>query len=151
MYPKLNDETYLFLKGTWQWGGFSGVLQKLVPHRSLTLPFEPFQFRLQIRGDIRNWKTTRRVGKLAGNSTSRRVVDSPTRWVGESPWWVGESLFKFFKFIIDFPNFKRLNQPFNMLNPPLKDQFGKKEARDVMYYYGNTLNIQANKLVESSR
>ncbi len=31
-----------------------GILQKLVPHRSLTLPFELFRFWLRIRGDIRN-------------------------------------------------------------------------------------------------
>jgi hypothetical protein len=44
----------------------------LVPHRSLTLPFEPFRFWLRIRGDIRKRKTTPRLG------------DSPTRRVGES-------------------------------------------------------------------
>jgi hypothetical protein len=53
---------------------FLGFLQKLVSHRSLTLPFEPFGFWLRIRWDIRNRKTTRR----------RRVGDSPTRRVRES-------------------------------------------------------------------
>ncbi len=33
---------------------FLGFLQKLDPHRSLTLPFEPFRFWLRIRGDFRN-------------------------------------------------------------------------------------------------
>jgi hypothetical protein len=37
--------------------------------------------------------------------------DSPTRRVGESPWW-GYS--KYFKFIIDFPVFKRVNQAFKI-------------------------------------
>jgi hypothetical protein len=32
---------------------FCGFVQKLVPHESLTLPFEPFRFWLRMRGDIR--------------------------------------------------------------------------------------------------
>jgi hypothetical protein len=46
------------LKGKGNETDFLGFLQKLVPHRSLTLPFEPFQFWLQIRGDIHNRKMT---------------------------------------------------------------------------------------------
>jgi hypothetical protein len=46
------------LKGHGNEADFLGVLQKLVPHRSLALPFEPFRFWLRIRGDIRNRKTT---------------------------------------------------------------------------------------------
>jgi hypothetical protein len=42
---------------------FLGFLQKLVPNRSLTLPFEPFRFWLRISGDIRNRKTTLRLGE----------------------------------------------------------------------------------------
>ena len=54
----------ILLKGIWQRGGFSEVfLQKSVRHRFLTLKFEPFRFGLRIRGDIRNRKTTRRVGE----------------------------------------------------------------------------------------
>ncbi len=78
---------------------FLGFLQKMVPHRSLTLLFELFRFWLRIRGDIRNQETTPRFfafGCLKENSSSLRVGDSPTRLVGESPWWVGESLFEFF-------------------------------------------------------
>jgi hypothetical protein len=45
---------------------------------------------------------------LKENSASQRVSDSPTRQVGESLWWVGESLLKFFKI---YHHFKRLNQP----------------------------------------
>jgi hypothetical protein len=50
-------------------------LQKLVPHRSLTLPFEPFQFWLRIYR-----KTTPRLG----NWGSQRLSNSPSRRVGES-------------------------------------------------------------------
>jgi hypothetical protein len=53
----------MFIKGTWNEADFLGFLQKLVLHRSLTLPFEPFQFWLQIRGDIRNQKMTSRLGE----------------------------------------------------------------------------------------
>ncbi len=59
--------TYLFLKGHVNEADFLGFFLKLVPHRSLTLPFKLFRFWLQIRGDIRNRKTTPRLG------------DSPTR------------------------------------------------------------------------
>ena len=51
------------LKGHGNEADFLGFLQKLGPHRSLTLPFEPFRFWLRIRGDIRNRKTTPRLGK----------------------------------------------------------------------------------------
>jgi hypothetical protein len=50
-----------FLKGNGNEADFLGFLQKLGPHRSLTLPFEPFRFWLRIRGDIRNRKTTPRL------------------------------------------------------------------------------------------
>ena len=43
----------MHLKGHGNEADFLGFLQKLVPHRSLTLPFEPFRLRLRIRGDIR--------------------------------------------------------------------------------------------------
>jgi hypothetical protein len=46
------------LKGHGNEADFLGVLQELGPHRSLTLPFEPFRFWLRIPGDIRNRKTT---------------------------------------------------------------------------------------------
>jgi hypothetical protein len=42
---------------------FLGFLHKPVRHRSFTLCFEPFRFWLQIRRDIRNQKTTHRVGE----------------------------------------------------------------------------------------
>jgi len=54
---------YLILKGRGYEADNLVFLQKLVPHRSLTLPFEPFRFWLRIRGDIRNRKTTIRLGE----------------------------------------------------------------------------------------
>jgi hypothetical protein len=48
----------MLLKGHSNEADFLGFLQKLGPHRSLTVPFEPFRFWLQILGDIRNRKTT---------------------------------------------------------------------------------------------
>jgi hypothetical protein len=54
---------------------FLGVLQKLVPHRSLTLPFELFRFWLRIRGDINNRKTTPRLSE----STTPRLAQSESR------------------------------------------------------------------------
>ncbi len=77
-------------------------MQKLVPHRSLTLPFEPFRFCLRIRGDIRNRKTTPRLGESAtlrlGESGSRRLSDWESRGVDNSPTRrVGESAFECLK------------------------------------------------------
>ncbi len=50
---------------------FPGFLHYLVPHRSLTLPFEPFRFWLRIRGDIRNRKPTPRL--------AFQKIEKPTR------------------------------------------------------------------------
>jgi hypothetical protein len=173
----------LRLKGHGNEADFLGFLQKLGPHRSLTVPFEPFRFWLRIRGDIRNRKTTPRLGESGSrwlsNSACRGVDDSPTRRVGESAFEclkeklgesesrrlpdsanrgaansptrrVGESstprrhgesgsrYSNFLKFSIDFPDFKRLNQPFkrsiwqkrsqecNVLTPLIYLKVGKK-------------------------
>ncbi len=67
------------LKGHGNEADFLGFLQKLVPHRSLTLPFEPFQFWPRIRGDIHNQESTPPLGE----SASRRLGE-PSRRVGES-------------------------------------------------------------------
>jgi hypothetical protein len=76
------------LKGHGNEADFLGFLQKLGPHRSLTLPFQPFRYWLRIRGDIRNRKTTPRLGKSGSwrlsDSASWGVADSPARRVGES-------------------------------------------------------------------
>ncbi len=64
----------LKLKGHGNDADFLGFLQIMVSQRSLTLPFEPFRFWLQIRGDISNRKTTPRLSE----SPSRRVSDSPS-------------------------------------------------------------------------
>ncbi len=62
------------LKGHGNEAEFLGFLQKLVPHRSLTLPFEPFQFWLRIRHwFIKSLKKLVSIGNL---------VDSPTRRSG---------------------------------------------------------------------
>jgi hypothetical protein len=72
-------------KGTWNEADFLVFLQKLVPHESLTLPFEPFRIWLRIHGDIRNRNTTPRLGELTtlrlGESVSRRLSDSANRAV----------------------------------------------------------------------
>ncbi len=76
------------LKGHGNEADFLGFLQELVPHRTLTLPFEPFRFWLRIHGNIRNRKMTPRLGESGSgrlsDSVSRGVGDSPTRQVGES-------------------------------------------------------------------
>ncbi len=59
-----------FLKGTWQRGGFSGVLHKSVRHWSLTLHFKLIRFWLRIRGDIRNRKTTPRLTESGSRQDS---------------------------------------------------------------------------------
>ncbi len=58
-----NRKTHL--KGHGNEADFLGFLQKLGPHRSLTLPSEPFRFWLRIHGDIPNRKTTPRLGGSA--------------------------------------------------------------------------------------
>jgi hypothetical protein len=77
---------------------FASLHFEIVP-RSVTLHFEPFRFWLQIRGDIRNRKTSRGVGdtpiwqveesptlSLAEFSFQHSKADSltPSRRVGES-------------------------------------------------------------------
>jgi hypothetical protein len=67
------------LKGHGNEADFLGFLQKSVPHKSLTLPFGPFQIWLRIWGDIRNRKTTSlRLAELG----SRQLPDSASRRVG---------------------------------------------------------------------
>ncbi len=90
----------LGLKGTWQWGGFSRFLQKLVPYESLKLTFEPFRFWLRIRRDIHSKNDSPLSPKrgVAESPQSRRLPTSPI-W-GVSYWiflkktlhlWYGES------------------------------------------------------------
>ncbi len=125
-----SDESFIF-KGHDNEADFVGFLQKLIPHRSLTLPFELFWFWLRIRRDIHDRKKSPRLGESAtlrlGESGSRRVgfwmfyrkfgervgeSSTPTPQDRESPWWVGESLFEFFKIYHRFSYFIWLNQPF---------------------------------------
>ncbi len=145
------------LKGHGNEADFLGFLQKLGPHRSLDYLLSRSAFGFEFAEifviekqlpDLANPRIgdspTRRVGESAfeclkenlGESECRRlnvsanrgVANSPTQRVGESPWWVGESLFK--KFSIDFPDFKRLNQPF-------KRSIWQKRSQgcDVYYYH----------------
>ncbi len=76
--------TMVRLKGHGNEADFLGFLQKLGPHRSLTLPFEPFRIWLRIRGDIRYRKTTPQLGE----SANRRLSDLASQGVADS---VGES------------------------------------------------------------
>ncbi len=71
---------FTFAEGHGNEADFLGFLQKLVPHRSLTLPFQSFHFWLRICGDIQNRKTT-------PDSASWRLSDSASRGVSDSPTW----------------------------------------------------------------
>jgi hypothetical protein len=96
LYSSQSSSESPALKGHGNESDFLGFLQILGPHRSLTLPFEPLRFWLRICGDVRNRKTTPRLGesvtlrlsesgsRLLSDSASRGVTDSPPRQVGES-------------------------------------------------------------------
>ncbi len=71
------------LKGHGNEADFLGFLQKLVPHESLALPFEPFRFLFRIRGDIHIQKTTPAITGMG----SRRLRVSPIRRVNDSADW----------------------------------------------------------------
>jgi hypothetical protein len=57
---------------------YLGFLHKQVRHRSFTLHFQPFQFWLRIRGDIRNRKTTPRLAESGSRSKRYSVRDAAT-------------------------------------------------------------------------
>ncbi len=65
------------LKGHGNEADFLGFLQKLVPHESLTLPFEPFTFLLRI-AEIFVFEKGLPASLIHG------VADSPHHWYGES-------------------------------------------------------------------
>ncbi len=65
------------LKGHGNEADFLGFLKKLVSHRSLTLPFEPFRFWLQFAEIFI-------IEKRLPDSASLGVGNSPTNPVGES-------------------------------------------------------------------
>ncbi len=94
------SKTACLLKGHGNEAEFLGILQKLVPHESLTLPFRPFRFWLRIRGDIHIRKTTPSYLRC-GESRTLRIVDtgslrlpvSLSRGVNDSPHhWYAESV-----------------------------------------------------------
>jgi hypothetical protein len=77
--PEFRLETWiLYLKGHGNEADFLGFLQKLVPQESLALPFKPFRFLLQIRGDIHIRKTTPRYHRY-GESPTPRITDMESR------------------------------------------------------------------------
>ncbi len=93
------------LKGHGNEANFPRFLHRSVWHRSLTLHFKPFQFWLQILGDIRNWKTNlwlsesgnHRLSNSASlgvpilwfhESGSRRFSDSASQGIADSPIWL---------------------------------------------------------------
>jgi hypothetical protein len=69
---------FVSFKGHGNETDFLGFLQKLVPHESLTLPFEPFRFWLRIHGDIRIRKTTPRCHRY-GESPTPHISDTGSR------------------------------------------------------------------------
>ncbi len=113
----------LLLKGTCQWGGFSGVFAEIGSSGSRWLSDSPS------RG-VAFWMFKRKSGESESlpDSANRGVASSPTQRVGElSTPRLGESgsrhgesgsrYSNFLKFSIDFPDFKRLNQPI-LVNSP---------------------------------
>ncbi len=109
-------------------------MQKLVPLRSLILPFEPFRFWLRIGGDIRKRKTTPRLGKSGSrwlsDSASRGVVDSSTRRFRESAFECLKEtrrLSRCSNLLKFFSTFKWLNQPFKGCN--VLSSIGRQSCR----------------------
>jgi hypothetical protein len=121
----------LLKKGVYLWTyifkliyyGFSGVFAEIGSSYVDPLHYlsSRSDFWLQFRGDIHHRKTIPWLGEpgshwlwlgfwmMKRKLPSRRVSDSPTRRAGDLLWWVGESLFKFFKI---YHHFKWLIQPF---------------------------------------
>ncbi len=98
LYRRIFD-IFVLLKGHGNETDFLGFLQKLVPHVSLTLPFQPFRFWLRIRGGIHIRKMTPRYHRYGESGTPRisdtgshhlpaslirGVADSPHHWYEES-------------------------------------------------------------------
>ncbi len=79
--PILSSEQ---LKGHGNEKDFLKFLEKLVPHESLTLPFEPFRFWLRICGDIHIRKTTPCYHQY-GESLTPRIIDTRSRRLPASP------------------------------------------------------------------
>ncbi len=102
-----------FLKGHGNEADFLGVLQQLVSHRSLTLPFKPFRFWRWIRGDIRHRKTA----PWLGESGSRWLSDSASRRVG------------FWMFKENSPSWGVANSPIRRLGESSPPRLGKSESR----------------------
>jgi hypothetical protein len=63
------------------------------------------------------------------SSVSRRIANSPTRRVGESLWWVGESLFKIFLIYHRFTELQTAKPALYRTN------LAKHNPRDVIFYH----------------
>ncbi len=104
-------------KGTWQWGGFSGVFAEIGSPEIPYTTFRAVPLLASNCGDIRNKKTTCQVGvgfwmfkRKLGETESQGLSESLTPQLGEwesprlpdltsrgVPMWFGEALFEFFK------------------------------------------------------
>ncbi len=71
---------------------FLGFLQKLVPHESLTLPFDPFRFWPRIRGDIHIRKTTPHYHRYTESATPR-ITGTESRLLN---FWKENSLYRWY-------------------------------------------------------
>jgi hypothetical protein len=72
IYDQLSEDPSLTLKGHGNEADFLGFLQKLGPHRSLTLPFSRSAFGFEFAEIFV-------IKKRLPDSVSRGVGDSPTR------------------------------------------------------------------------
>ncbi len=84
LYPIYSLLSLKDLKGHGNDADFLRFLQKLVPHRSLTLPFEPFRFWLRIRKMtlwLVFWMFKRKLGESESQLCWGVVANSPARGV----------------------------------------------------------------------
>ncbi len=147
------------LKGHGNETNFLGFLQKLVPHESLTLPFEPFRFWLRIRGDFHILKTTpryHRYGELPtphiSDTGSRHLPASLIRGVTDSPHhWYTESvtpqitdtesrLLNFFKENSPYRWYGESSTPrtSDTVSPWLPVLLSRRDANSTYHWYGES-------------
>ncbi len=136
------------IKGTWQWGGFSGVFAEID-----SSCIDPLHY-LSSRSDfgfefVEIFLIEKRLIEcLQENSASRRVGDSPTRWVGESLGESGSRYSNFLKLIIKLQHFKWTNQPFK------RSIWQKRSQRcyvlsQLIYFKGLKKIVSIGNLVDS--
>ncbi len=122
---------------------FRGFLHIAVLHWSLTLHFKPFWFWLRIRGDIRNQKTTRRLGESGShrlsdsaswgvaNSLTQWVVESLTLWLGDSGSWLLNVENSPLQWVVDSPSRRANDSPTCQAGELPTRQVGELPARRV--------------------